>query len=335
MIKVGIAGIGSMGLTHLDVYAKRKDARVIAVADPIPERREGRTLTAGNIRGQAQGGADFRHFRKYADVHDLIADPEVQLVDICLPTPLHAPTAMAALKAGKHVLVEKPFARTAKEAAALARAADQAKTFLMCAMCMRFWPGWDWLKKTIERKTFGKVLAAHFRRVASHPGRDFFLDGKACGGALLDLHIHDADFVHFCFGKPKAVFSRGYSKQTSAVDHVLTHYLYDEVPLVTAEGGWAMAPGFGFQMQYTVNFEQATALFDLGASEPLRIVHQGKTRPVRLPAGMGYAYEIAYFLRCIRQGKRPTTVTPADAAFSVALVEAEDRSIRSGRPERV
>ncbi len=335
MIKVGIAGVGSIGITHLDVYAKRKDARVVAVADPILERREGRTVTAGNIRGQAQGGMDFRTFRKYADAYDLIADPEVELVDICLPTPHHAPLAMAALKAGKHVLVEKPFARTAKEADALARVADQAASFLMCAMCMRFWPGWDWLKQAIERKTFGKVLAAHFRRVASHPGRPFFLDGKACGGALLDLHVHDADFVHYCFGKPNAVFSRGYSKLTGAVDHVMTHYLYDDIPLVTAEGGWAMAPGFGFHMQYTVNFEHATAVYDLNTPEPLRLVRQGKSRPVKLRPGMGYAYEIAYFLQCIRQGRRPQTVTPADAAFSIALVEAEARSIRSGRPERL
>ena len=86
----------------------------------------------------------------------------------------------------------------------------------------------------------------------------------ACGGAILDLHIHDTDFVQHCFGKPKAVFSRGYSRPTNAIDHVLTHYLYDDVPLVTAEGGWAMTPGFGFQMQYTVNFERATAVFDPG-----------------------------------------------------------------------
>lgn len=335
MLKVGIAGMGTMGLTHLGVYAKRKDVRVVAVADPVAERREGRTAVAGNIRGQAQGGADFRSFRQYADVSELIEDPDIGIVDLCLPTPLHAPAALAALEAGKHVLVEKPFARTAREAAELARAAARAPTVLMCAMCMRFWPGWDWLKAAIERGVYGRVLAAHFRRVTSLPGGSFFRDGKASGGALLDLHIHDTDFVLHCFGKPRAVFSRGYVKETGAVDHVLTHYLYNDVPLVTAEGGWTMAPGFGFQMHYTVNFEKATAQFDLGAAEPLRLVQNGKRRPIKIRAGMGYAYEIAYFLDCVRKGRQPHRVTCEEAALAVAVVEAEDRSIRTGRPERV
>jgi len=261
--RVGIIGIGMMGSTHLDAYSKLDNAEVVAVADLIAERREGRATVGGNVEGQSQGGIDFSAFRKYDEGMKLIADPEIDLIDICLPTPLHADYAIAALASGRHVLTEKPFARTSEQGMRLVAAAKESKGLLMCAMCMRFWPGWTWLKERIDDQAYGKVLAAQFRRMTSHPGGSFYSDGEACGGAILDLHIHDADFIQYCFGRPQGVFSRGYARDTSHIDHVTTHYLYDDIPLVTAEGGWALQPGFGFEMQYTVNFEQATAVFDL------------------------------------------------------------------------
>ena len=123
MLNVGVIGIGMMGSTHLDAYAKTRGVRVAAVADLIEDRREGRTVVAGNVKGQSQGGRDFSAFRKYAEGMDLIADPGLDIVDICLPTPLHARYARAALAAGKHVMTEKPFARTAREADQLVQAA--------------------------------------------------------------------------------------------------------------------------------------------------------------------------------------------------------------------
>jgi len=182
MIKVGIIGIGMMGSTHLDAYSKLDGVEVVAVADPIQERREGLAKAAGNIEGQSKGGINFAPFRKYEDGMDLIADPDLDVIDICLPTPLHTRYAIAGLASGRHVLSEKPFAINSGEAVELAEAAANAKGILMCAMCMRFWPGWTWLKDRVTEKTFGRVLGAQFRRVTSHPGGPFYSDGTACGG---------------------------------------------------------------------------------------------------------------------------------------------------------
>ncbi|MEO0514194.1 MAG: Gfo/Idh/MocA family oxidoreductase [Planctomycetota bacterium] len=334
MTKIGVIGLGMMGGTHLDAYAKLDQAHVIAVADADEERRTGRATAAGNIEGQAQGGFDFSAVKQYADAAELIADPEVELVDICLPTPLHVRFAIQALEAGKHVLIEKPIARHAEDAARLVAAAEAAPGLAMCAMCMRFWPGWDWLKRVVDEQTYGKPLAAHFRRVTSHPGGPFYIDGEQCGGAILDLHIHDSDFVQHTFGMPEAVFSQGYSKHTGQTDHVVTQYLYgQDGPMVSAEGGWAMQDGFGFEMQYTVNFEKATAVFDLGAEHALNVIaSDGQKTPIELPAGMGYDHELAYFLDCIAKGVAPQVVTLEDAARSLRLVEAEARSIATGQP---
>jgi len=331
MINVGVIGLGMMGATHLDAYARRKDVRIVAVSDANPKRLRGEESASGNVEGQAKGGVDLSRAKRYAEGMALIADADVQLVDICLPTPMHHDYALAVLRAGKHLLIEKPLCRTYAQGRALADAAAQAKGLAMCAMCMRFWPGWAWLKRAIDERTYGKVLAAHFRRVASHPGGAFYSNGEACGGAILDLHVHDTDFVQFCFGMPRAVTSRGYTKITGHIDHVVTQYHYDGGAMVFAEGGWAMAEGFGFQMQYTVNFERATADFTFDGKDHVRLCEPGKPpREVEVGSGMGYDHEIAYFLDCIAKGERPGTVTLAQAADSLRIVEAEVRSIAEG-----
>lgn len=332
MVRVGVIGLGMMGLTHLDAYRNRKDVLVFGLSDQDPDRLSGKARAAGNIKGQAQGALDFAEIRKYPEGMDLIKNPDIDLVDICLPTSLHLDYALAALESGKHVLIEKPLARTAEGAFQLAAAARKAKGFSMCALCIRFWPGWTWLKERIAEGTYGKVLGACFRRVAAHPGGGYYSDGRACGGAILDLHIHDTDFVQYCFGPPKAVFSRGYSKITGAIDHVVTQYIYDEIPLVVAEGSWAMASGFPFNMQFTVNFERATAVYDLASPSPLKVLTDGEEKSVALDPGLGYQYEIDYLIDCIQKGVPPERVTLESAAASVKIVEAETKSIETGKP---
>ncbi|MCE9590330.1 MAG: Gfo/Idh/MocA family oxidoreductase [Planctomycetes bacterium] len=336
MIRVGVIGLGMMGNTHLDVYTKRKDVQVVAVSDKNPDRLSGKVRAGGNVKGQAKAGFDLAAFERFDEGMDLIAHPGIDVVDICLPTPLHMKYALAALKAGKHVLLEKPMARTAKDAAKLAKAAKTSKKNVMVAMCMRFWPGWTWLKEAVDNKTYGKVRAAHFRRVANHPGGPFYSDGDQSGGAILDLHIHDTDFIQHVFGVPSSVRSWGYSKETNKIDHVVTHYEYARGgPMIFAEGCWCMSPGFGFSMNYTVNFENATAIFDLAAADTLTLVHQGKRSAVKLDPRMGYELEIDYFLNCVKKGVKPTVVTLDGAANSVKIVEAEAKSIATGKPVKV
>lgn len=332
MVKVGVIGLGMMGLTHLDAYAKRDDVEVVAIADKDPKRLSGEVRAVGNVDGQAQGGFDLSKPHKFDEGKNLIRSKRVEVIDICLPTHMHLDYARAAFRAGKHVLIEKPLARTYSDAKKILRAAEQFDGVAMCAMCMRFWPGWTWIKDAVDNKTYGKVLSATFRRVAQHPGGGFYENGDLCGGALLDLHIHDTDFVHYLFGIPDAVTSRGYSAITNQPDHLVTQYHYDDVPLVVAEGGWAMAKGFGFTMSYSVNFERATAEYKLGQDKPLTLYEPGKSpAAVELEPRMGYDIEIEYFLDCIKTGRKPQTVTLDDAANTIRICEAEGKSIASGR----
>lgn len=339
-IRIGIVGLGFMAATHIRAYQKVAGAVLGSFCSPSGRHLDGDfTNVAGNIATGDPLKVDMANIRTCRRLDDLLNDPSIDLIDICTPTTTHRELAIAALKSGKHVLCEKPLARTSAEASEIERAAASAKGILMPAMCLRFWPEWTWVRERIKSGEYGRVLAARFRRVAEPPGwgQKHFADGAKSGGALLDLHIHDTDFVQFAFGRPKSVFSRGYTKYTGAIDHVVTQYDVDGGAIVHAEGSWAMARGFGFNMSYTVNFERATVDYDITrTAEPLKVAVEGQASEVmKLEGPDGYAAQIAHLFSRIRAGDKTAAVTAADGRASVEICEAEERSVKSGRVEEV
>jgi predicted dehydrogenase len=338
-VNVGVIGLGFMGVTHLKALQQLPQGRVVAVCDAVRRPENGQLSAGGNVGDGKPVTLDMSVVRVYQDYRELLADPQVEAVDICLPTPLHPEVAVAALAAGKYVLCEKPMARTSALGRQMVEAAQKARGFLMPAMCMRFWPGWGWLKNVVESGQYGRVLAARFRRVAEPPGwsKSQFMDGQKSGGALLDLHIHDVDFVQYCFGRPQAVYATGYTCLSGAIDHVVAQYRVASGAMVYAEGGWAMAPGFGFSMSYTVNFERATADYDVArGAEALKVYVEGQPPVVIRNEGPdGYVGELAHFLDSILAGRRPTVVTAADGLSAIEICEAEEASIASGQPQKL
>src|SRR6266480_4297539 len=237
-VNVAVVGLGFMGVTHLRAYLQNSSARIAAVCDSVRLPVNGVLAgVAGNVKksDDIHLGPQVKVFRKLEEV---LADPEIELVDLCTPTPLHPEQSIAALKAGKHVLCEKPLARTSASAREIVKAAACAAGFIMPAMCMRFWPGWSWLKEAVQKQTYGKVLAARFRRLSELPTwskQGTYTGGNDLGGALFDLHIHDTDFVQFLFGRPASVFSTGVTRDSGSIDHVVTQYNYPNGPAVYAE----------------------------------------------------------------------------------------------------
>ena len=336
---IGIIGLGFMGRMHYDTYAKIPEAKVMAVCDSDARRAAGDLSGGwGNLAGAATQRLPMDRIKGYTSVAEFLANPDLQVVDICLPTPAHVEVVTAALNAGKHVVCEKPMALTSAEARQIADAAATAKGLFMPAMCMRFWAEWEWLRETIKNETYGKVKSAVFRRLGVVP-QGWFRNGKLSGGGIVDLHIHDVDFIYSVFGTPSTVYANGYAGPTGELDHVAAQYRYDSGPaagaLVAAEGGWTQTDGFGFRMQYIVNFEKATADFDIGRKPTLQLFKDGKSEPVETSGRDGYAGELTYFLECVRNGKKPTIVTAEDAVAGLKVVEAEKKSIETGMPQGV
>jgi predicted dehydrogenase len=332
-IGVGVIGLGFMGRTHLGAYRAAAAAgqanRLIAVCDKDPERFRGGTVARGNIE---QATDEERLFdpaetEVYGDPAELLANAAVQLVSICTHTDTHVELALQALEAGKHVLVEKPVAMDPEQADRLAEAARHAGTICMPAMCMRFWPGWSWLGQVVRDERFGKVRSAVFRRLASHPGwsPEFYADPNRSGGALFDLHVHDADFVRWLFGAPAAVTSTG------SVDHVTTAYHFDSGPAhVIAEGGWDHTDGFAFHMGFTVVFDEATADFAFGRAQPLLLARSGKSEPVELAEGTGYDGEVRHLLAACAGTVEHLEATIDEAAGLTRMLVAERESLIRG-----
>ncbi|HEX8911346.1 MAG TPA: Gfo/Idh/MocA family oxidoreductase [Humisphaera sp.] len=338
-VNVGIIGLGFMGRMHYDTYAKVPGANVVAVCDSDPRRAAGDLSGGwGNIAGAQTQRLPMDRIKGYTDVAQFLADPNVQVVDVCLPTPAHLDVVTAALAAGKHVVCEKPLALSADEAAKIAAAANGAAGLFMPAMCMRFWAEWAWLRDVVQSGKYGKVKSAVFRRLGVVP-QGWFRNGKLSGGAIIDLHVHDVDFVYNLFGMPSTVYASGYVGPTGEIDHAVATYRYESGPaagaIVSAEGGWAQAEGFGFRMQYLVNFEQATADFDIGRKPTLQVHKDGKSETIETSGRDGYVGELTYFLECVRGGKKPQVVTADDAVAGLRIVEAEKRSIASGKAEAV
>lgn len=334
-IGIGIVGLGVMGQTHLRAVRAAAAAglpcRLAAVCDADPARLTGRVKAAGNI--QSAGDADLLFdpavVRAHADPAAFFADPAVHAVCICTYTDTHVDMALRALASGKHVLVEKPVALSEPPIRELARAALTADRLCMPAMCMRYWPGWDWLHEAVRSRRYGRVRSAAFQRLGSGPawGQAFYRDTTRSGGALYDLHIHDADFIHWCFGPPASVAAHG------SVERLTTAYRYDgpDAPLVTAEGGWDLAPTAGFRMKYLVAFETATADFDLSRQPPLLLHTAAGSEPVPVSPGSGYENQCRGFVHALTGGP-PPRATLDDAALVARTLGAEHRSLHSGLP---
>jgi predicted dehydrogenase len=335
-IGVGVIGLGFMGRTHIAAYTAAAEAghacTLVAVCDQDAARLSGTVEASGNFDtgGEAEQIFDPAVAKGTTDPAELFADPAVQLVSICTHTDTHVDLALEALEAGKHVLVEKPLALTSVEARRVADAARAAQTICMPAMCMRFWPAWAWLKRAIESGEYGAVRSATFHRLGSTPGwTDFYTDDSRSGGALVDLHIHDADFIAWCFGTPQSVTSAG------GTNHLTTLFRYADVPHVVAEGGWAQDPGFGFKMRFVVCFESATADFDLGREQQLLLCREGESEAVEVDSISGYDGQIRHLLGCIASGRTRADVTPDDAVLALQILEAERASLETGNPVRL
>jgi predicted dehydrogenase len=330
---VGVIGLGFIGRLHVQAYQRAAAAgfpcRLVAVCDADASKLSGDALSAGNLGHIAREHLfDPAEVHGFTNVDELLARPGIDLVSICTYTDTHVELALKALAAGKHVLVEKPVARSASEVQHLADAARESRMLCMPAMCMRFWPGWDWLREKITDQQFGNVLSATFQRLGTMPswGGGFYADHSRSGGALLDLHIHDADFIHWCFGPPppEAVFTSG------SLTHLTTQYRYSNGPThVTAEAAWDLAPSAGFRMKYLVNFEFATVEWDSMRTPPLMLHGAPCSHAIDLPQLTGYDGEVRHFVSAIAEGRRDLRATLDDAVEVMRMIEAEQRSLES------
>ena len=325
LMRLAVVGLGFMGSVHLKALRSVPDVKLSAVVSRDESKLGGDLSHAGgNLAGSGEH-FDFSGVRKYRDLDSALADPEIDAVDLCLPTDLHEQTTIRSLRAGKHVLVEKPMALSTAACKRMLDEARRAQRVLMVGHVLRFFPAYRAVSEAMQ--DLGEIRSATFRRRCARPTwADWQSDSTRSGGAVLDLLIHDVDFVLHLFGPPVAIAASG--RLDRDIDIVSAELSYDGGFKVDIVGGWH--PGrFPITMKYRVIGSHGSVDFNFNAHPP-RIHRNGVFENLPLTDADGYAAEIAYFARCVQSGRDPVECKPEDSAravrLSLAIIEARKRN---------
>lgn len=324
-----------MGSTHLKAYKKISEAEIVAVASNVEKQLTGDLSDIqGNVGGPGEK-MDFSAVKKYRDPLEAVKDPDVEAVDICLPTHQHAPVALAALRAGKHVLVEKPMALDGATADCMIEEAERGGRILMAAQVLRFEPGYRQAADLVRCGKLGQVRSAIFRRRCSAPAWSQWLsDPAASGGGVFDLLIHDVDFCIQLFGYPEAVSATGYEDMPRGVDWILASLHYPGIGTVAITGGWHHPKAFPFSQQYNIVADGGTLEFDSNGIPLTLYTAEGTEQKIEVPDVDGYEEEIRYFVECASRGVKPEFCPPEQSSAAVKLTNLMVQS-RKNNGERI
>lgn len=335
-IRLGVAGLGFMGCTHLQALARIPRARVTAVMDSDGRRRAGDLSESGGNLGIAGLRIDFSAVKTYSGFEGLLSDGDLDAVDLCVPTHLHADWTIAALRRGLHVLVEKPMALHAADAGRMLEAAAQAGRVLMVAHVLRFMPAYMELRKLVESGRLGRVRSALFRRRTAVPewaAWEFERDKN--GGGVFDLLIHDVDMALLLFGLPEAVSAWGHEDLRGGVDQLTAQLHYGHVDSVTVTGGWHHRGAYPFSMEYTIVADEGVVEYS-SAGRPATVYwRDGRHEELSAPAGDPYQAEIEYFVDCCARGAPPELCPPEASAQAVRVAAAMSAARGRSGPQRL
>ena len=333
MIKVGIVGFGFMGKMHFNCYNSLDTVKITAICDKNLKQLSDTEQAQGNIEGQS-AKIDLTGIEQYDSFEEMLDKSDLDLISIALPTDLHCDHTVKALGNGLHVLCEKPMALTVEDCQTMIDAANKSQKELQIGHCIRFWPEYAKAKEIVDSGEYGKILSASFRRLSPTPTwsiEEWINNSARSGGAAFDLHIHDTDYVQYLLGMPKAVFSQGVTEKSQKANHIVTQYIYDDGKVVTAEGGWIMADGFGFEMSFNLILEKATICYDCTRDPMFRVCPtKGEVIFPDVMDGDGYFHEIDYFVKKISGKTLPIITTLENSRDSVRITNAELESIKTG-----
>ena len=254
---------------------------------------------------------------------------------------------MAALKAGKHVLCEKPICLTTADARRMMKASRQSGKLLMIAHGMPLLPEYNFAYKAVTSGKYGKLLGGHFKRIISDPvWMDHFWKPDRCGGPMIDLHIHDAHYIRLLFGMPEAVNSTGRMRGEVA-EFFTTQFIFDNPRLVvSATSGAIDQQGREFTHAFEIYLERATLMYDFATlggkpvnTMPLTVLTENG-RVLRPKLGSGdpvnaFVAEMTEATRAVRTNTPSAMLDGSLARDALILGHKQTKSITSGKAVKV
>jgi len=333
-LTVGLVGSGFMGGVHAAAWA-----RLAELGHPV-------TIAGCHSLEpvSARSLAERYGFALYDSLDALIAASDV--VDVCTPTHLHLDHAGRAANAGRHVVCEKPLARTAADAAALVRLCERSGVHLLVGHVVRFFPEYAAAKAAVDRGEIGEVAVIRLTRCSFKPQADhpesWFHNPALSGGMMLDLMIHDFDYARWVGGDVTRVFARHVGDRATGLtgDYALVTLRHASGALSHVEGGWAYPKPL---FRTALEIAGSGGLIEHPASRPSPVgvyLHQASAgagpdiavpgSPL-LPDDDPYQVEIAHFYDVLMARAEPR-VTGRDALAAVRIALAAIESAQTGRP---
>lgn len=326
MLRVGIVGAGTMGRTHASAYTKLPNAQLAGFYDADRAFAE---------RIAPQFGA------KVFESYDALLQ-QVDMVDICTPTPTHLELVLRAASAGKHILCEKPLGRTLEQCEQMIESVNKAGVTLMPAQVLRFFPEFKQARDLVLAGAVGKPAAIRTRRGGSYPRatNDWYADFEQSGGPILDMVIHDFDWLRWTFGEVERVFAKALTfKKLDHIDYALITLRLKSGAIAHVEANWA-DPG-GFKMDFEIAGDVGMIAFDSRFAMPLTVAKQdagsgsgGVAVPESPLAEDPYMLEIQHFVYSVLAGQKPS-ITAEDGMKAVEIALAAIESAHTGKVIRL
>ena len=313
MLKTALVGVGGISGAHIPCWQGMEDTELVALCDIRPEQME-----------------KYDNLRKYTDFDEMLENEEIDILDICLPTYLHADFAVKALEKGINVICEKPISLKKEDAERVYSAARRNNVKFMVAQVLRFWPEYAYAKELFDSKKYGNLLSGSMSRIGVRPKWSWdgwMMDENRSGLVPFDLHIHDLDYMVYAFGAPQKV-TRFRSRRPEQ-DYINATYDFGGF-FINSEAAWYDSPypftaGFRFQFEKAVVayengkltvYEQEGKIFEFSAES------EQDTGDINLPKSDAYANEIRYFTDCVINGSEPDRVKQGELETVIDILHS-------------
>jgi predicted dehydrogenase len=332
MLRVALVGAGGMAGMHARCYGAIEGAELAGVMDIRPE--------------AAKALAEASNAKPYTDFDLMLDETRPDVVDVCCPTPWHVDyVCRAAERAGelgiRGISSEKPMGRSVADCERMTAAAEKAGVPLFVAHVLRFFPQFLAAKEQIDGGAVGAPAAIRTRRGGPMPRawNDWYANLEWSGGCILDLIIHDFDWLRWTFGDVERVFAKGLAaSKLPAFDYALVTLRFKSGAIAHVEGTWADPGGFKVTFEVAGDMGLLEFNFNQPTGDPLRVAlaqADEKRAAVAIPESPTnanpYQLELEHFLDCLERGVTPS-ITPKDGLEAVRIATAALESIKTGKP---
>jgi UDP-N-acetylglucosamine 3-dehydrogenase len=328
MIKVAVLGAGTMGSVHADAYRKMKHVDLVGIVD-----------IRKNIGDKL---AEQTNTMAFISIEEMLERTNPDVVDICLPTYLHREYVEMLAKAKKHIICEKPIARTLEQAQEMIDITKREGVKLFIAQVLRFFPEFSKARELLLQGAIGEVGTVRTMRGGVFPQawEDWYANVDKCGTLIVDMIIHDFDFMRWCFGEVERVYAKSqWGRDFSRMDHALVSLRFKNGIIAHTEGTWAYPSGFRVELEIAGK----EGIIQYNSDETMAIKSdfrrsENGTAGVAVPESplekSPYQLELEHFIDCILHDKEPI-VTPEDAYKALEISLAALESVKTGLPVKL